>query len=158
MRDRSAGWIRSAAKAVIIRDGQLLLTHCRDASGDWYALPGGGQQPEETLADCIARECREELGVDVSVGALLFVRDHIVANHDFSYVREAPHQIEHLFACEVPSDYQPASGDIPDTHQVGVEWMAHDALERVRVYPTWLREVMDPKRVEPLPIYWGDRG
>ena len=78
-------------------DGISDMVFFNPETGDWYALPGGGQEPEETLADCVARECREELGVDVRVGALLFVRDHIVANHDFSYVDEAPHQLEHLF-------------------------------------------------------------
>jgi len=150
------GWIRTAAKALIIRERRLLLTHCRDETGDWYALPGGGQEPEETLADCVARECREELGVDVRVGALLFVRDHIVANHDFSYVHEAPHQVEHLFACEVPGDYEPSSGAEPDSAQIGVAWLGLEELRAARVYPSWLREVLDPEREGALPIYWGD--
>jgi hypothetical protein len=35
--------IRNSAKAIVIRDGYLLSIRNRDADGDWYILPGGGQ-------------------------------------------------------------------------------------------------------------------
>jgi len=34
--------IRNSAKAIIIRDGCLLLIRNRDEEGDWFTLPGGG--------------------------------------------------------------------------------------------------------------------
>ncbi len=100
-------WIRTAVKAVIVRDGRMLLNHCRNAGGEYYALPGGGQRVGETLDAALVRECEEELGVRVEVGPLRFVRDHIVAHHRHSYVTEAPHQLEHLFVCRLPE------GDLP---------------------------------------------
>lgn len=148
--------IRTAAKAIVIRDGRLLLTHCRDDSGDWYALPGGGQQPGETLCDALVRECREEIGAEVVVERLLFVRDYIAANHDFSYLEEASHQVEHLFECRVPDDYEAGNGPHPDSHQVGVVWLGHAELRRARVYPSRLHQLVDPSAARPIPVYWGD--
>ena len=41
--------IRSSVKAVIIRDGRILLQRCRFASeAICYLFPGGGQKFEET--------------------------------------------------------------------------------------------------------------
>lgn len=152
------GRVRSAAKAVIVRDGCLLLIHCRDESGDWYGLPGGGQEEGEPLEETIVRECREEIDTEVEVVGLRFVRDYIVANHDFSYLDEANHQVEHLFECRVPDDYEPHSGPGADRAQVGVVWLDAAALAAARVYPEKLRELIDLERSATLPIYWGDVG
>ena len=37
---------------------------------------GGKQQPDETLADCLARELQEELGVEAAIGAPFGVYRH----------------------------------------------------------------------------------
>jgi len=150
------GEVRTAAKALIVRDGRVLLNHCRDETGDWYALPGGGQRTGETLFETVVRECREEIGAEVEVVGLRFVRDLIVANHSFTYLEEAPHQVEHLFECRVPEDYEPACGPGPDSTQVGVVWLDAEMLARVRVYPGLLRDVLDSGRSARLPVYWGD--
>lgn len=148
--------IRTAAKAIIIRDGRLLLTRCRDDAGDWYGLPGGGQQVGETLSEALVRECREEIGAEVVVERLLFVRDYIAANHEFSYLEEAVHQVEHLFACRLPDGYKAANGPHPDVHQVGVEWLGHADLRRARVYPSRLHQLVEPSAARTIPVYWGD--
>ena len=61
--------------AGILRDarGRILLarrTQGRDLAGLWE-FPGGKHEPDETPAGALARELREELGVDVDVGAPL---------------------------------------------------------------------------------------
>jgi 8-oxo-dGTP diphosphatase len=150
------GKVRTAAKALIVRNGRLLLLHCRDGSGDWYALPGGGQDEGEPLDETLRRECREEIGAEIEVLGLRFVRDHIVANHSFTYLQEAAHQVEHLFECRVPEGYRAANGPGADNAQVGVVWLDAAQLASVRVYPGKLREWLDPARRGSLPTYWGD--
>lgn len=54
---------RTAARGVILRDGQLLLVHT-DA-GD-YKFPGGGIEPGETLEAALIREVLEETGYQVT--------------------------------------------------------------------------------------------
>ena len=157
LREReSVGRIRMAAKAVIVEDGRILLNHCRDSSGEWYALPGGGQEQGETLAETLVRECREEIGTAVEVQRLLFVREIIVANHSFTYLEEAAHQVEHLFACQLPDGYRPHCGPGADAAQIGVRWMDRSALEGARVYPRRSRELIDPALWSEWPVYWGD--
>ena len=52
--------IREGSRAVIERDGKLLLTY-EKVSG-WWLLPGGGLEVGETPAMCCVREVEEETG------------------------------------------------------------------------------------------------
>ena len=76
--------VRTSAKAVIRQDAQLLTIVHGEGAQRWYSLPGGGQNRGETLTEALRRECREEIGCDVVVGPLLFVRDYIARNHEFA--------------------------------------------------------------------------
>jgi mutator protein MutT len=60
--------------AVIERDGRFLITKRQKGvhlEGLWE-FPGGKCDPGETLVACLARELREELDVDVTVGEEVF--------------------------------------------------------------------------------------
>lgn len=61
------------AAALVFRDGKLLITQrYPDAHlGGLWEFPGGKREPNETFEECLARELREELGVEVAVGELL---------------------------------------------------------------------------------------
>jgi len=45
------GQIRNSAKAIIIKDGKLLCTKNKNKFGIFYLLPGGGQEPFETIIE-----------------------------------------------------------------------------------------------------------
>ncbi len=60
-------------QAAILRGGELLLLHCRLPGGEsFWLLPGGGREPGEGAAAALAREVREELGVAVAVGGVVY--------------------------------------------------------------------------------------
>ncbi len=68
---------RLAAYALILRGDDVLLTRISPRgfhSGSW-TLPGGGVDHGETPAESLAREVREECGLDAEVGELLTVHD-----------------------------------------------------------------------------------
>ncbi len=58
--------------AIIFRDGKLLIAQRHTAShlGGLWEFPGGKREPGETSEQCLVREIREELGVEISVGEL----------------------------------------------------------------------------------------
>lgn len=58
---------------LIFRSGKLLITqrHAGAHLGGLWEFPGGKREPGETFEQCLVRELREELGVDVQVGELL---------------------------------------------------------------------------------------
>jgi 8-oxo-dGTP diphosphatase len=53
------------AAAAVIRDDRLLLVSKR-AAPDVFYLPGGKPEPGESAEDCVRREVREELGVELA--------------------------------------------------------------------------------------------
>src|SRR5688572_31725203 len=84
------------AAGLIFRAGKLLITQRRaDAHlGGLWEFPGGKREAEESFAECLARELREELGVEAR------------ATQRFESVTHAyPEKTVHLefFVCELMS-------------------------------------------------------
>ena len=58
---------------LVFRDGKLLITqrHKDSHLGGLWEFPGGKREANETFEECLVRELREELGIEVEVGELL---------------------------------------------------------------------------------------
>ena len=56
--------------ALIFRYGKLLITrrHAKSHLGGLWEFPGCKREAGETFEQCLVREIREELGVEISVG------------------------------------------------------------------------------------------
>jgi 8-oxo-dGTP pyrophosphatase MutT (NUDIX family) len=130
--------IRVAAKAVIVQDGEVLLTcnlHPDDPDGEFFLLPGGGQQYGEPLADCLLREVLEETGYSVEVGDVLWVRDYVGASHEFAAYEPDVHQVEVMFSCTIDRDRAPLPPTEEDPWQLSVEWVSASDLAGIRFFP-----------------------
>jgi 8-oxo-dGTP diphosphatase len=64
--------IIEVSAALIFRGGKLLITQRQVGAhlGGLWEFPGGKREPGETFEQCLFREIREELGVEISVGEL----------------------------------------------------------------------------------------
>jgi 8-oxo-dGTP diphosphatase len=124
--------LRNSAKALIMRDGCVLCTKNRDLLGDFYLLPGGGQNHGEALKDAVMRECYEEIGARIEVGNLFFVREYISANHELAEYDDSIHQIEFMFLCRLLEEPGSSSAASQDAMQTGIEWLPIDQLDKYR--------------------------
>lgn len=62
---------------VVIEDDRILLLDQDTDTGRNWSLPGGKVEEGEPLAAALVREMREETGLDVEPGRLLYVCDHL---------------------------------------------------------------------------------
>lgn len=127
--------IRVGVKAVIVREGQILLIgyDLDDGYGFHYNLPGGGVERGEGLREALRREVQEEAGAEVEVGRLLFVTEYVPARHDGKY---GPVQsLTVFFRCVLRPGSEPGQPqDLVDA-QEGVSWLPLSELPHAPLLP-----------------------
>ena len=129
--------VRVSPKAVIIEDDRLLTVHMEGSKGIYYMLPGGGHETGETLDDTLRRECIEEIGCDVQLGRVLWIRDYLEKNHEFADIRPGFHQLEIMFECTLLGE--PDMSTAGDTRQLGLAWIPLADIEEWPFWPKVLR-------------------
>ncbi|OPA73852.1 NUDIX hydrolase [Paenibacillus selenitireducens] len=146
--------IRNSAKAMIIQDHRILLTKNRDEQGEYYLFPGGGQEKYEQLRETVQRECMEELGCEVDVKDIVYVREYIGKHHEFAAWDADFHQVEFYFECTMTTNVDVTQATQLDNDQIGVEWVEISRLHEVRVYPKTLVKNLQDEALKPC--YIGD--
>ncbi len=149
----SDGRTRAATRALIVRDGELLVETNADDQRSWWSLPGGGQEFGETKHDGLVRECREEIGCEIVVGRFALALDYIGANHVFH--EDLFSQTEVYFWCTLAPGSQPRASFHPDDFQTGFRWVPIAELPGSPLFPravsAWLNA--DPAT---RPLWLGD--
>lgn len=149
--------VRNAARAVIIEDGRLLTVEMRHVEqGTFLVLPGGGQIHGETLEDALRRECREELGVEIEIGNVVYVREYLGWSHDFCQRHREFHQLEVVFRCRLARGERVSGHVIGDRNQIGVRWVPLAELRTANFFPAKLRELIQSEDFVIEPLYLGN--
>ena len=107
--------------ALIERDGHYLLARRSDIG--WWNLAGGGLEYGETLEQGLAREVREEIGVEVAVGRLVGV-----------YSKPQKREVVLTFLCHLsdPSAQPGVSDEVSETGWFAPEALPEDTLPKHR--------------------------
>ena len=97
---RGVDYIGVGVGAILVDgDGRLFLSRrgpqAKNERGLWE-FPGGSVEFGEQLAAALQREMREEYGIEISVGELLDVVDHILPE-------EGQHWVSPTFICRITS-------------------------------------------------------
>lgn len=132
---------RASARALIIKDGQILVMHRKRyslISGDWveyFSIPGGGIEKNELAKNAVIREMREEMGLHIENVKPIA---HSVSNN-FEH---------HVFTATVPAgedpqlqlDSEEAIYHHNDKNQFIPKWIEIDTLTKnnLRYYANYL--------------------
>ena len=118
----------SPATIVLIHDGERVLLTSKPGWGKRYSLVAGFLEPGESLEECVAREIREEVGVEVA---------------DIQYVSSQPWPFPQQIMVGFLARY--AGGDIEvDTSELAdARWFTRDTLPELPPPYTISRQIIE---------------
>jgi ADP-ribose pyrophosphatase YjhB (NUDIX family) len=123
-----SGWLGDAGAFVTDDEDRALLIRHEDDAERW-GTPGGGHEPDETIAETASREVREETGVDCALTGVYWARRKVIVHED------DPERKIHILTVIFEANYEGGGIDIGDDEIVDAEWFGeppdevHDFLE-----------------------------
>lgn len=127
---------RIVSRAVVYDPENEALLLVRNRDDDYWYIPGGGWEAErENILECAVREVKEETGLDVNIGRLLYVQefhasaDRIIFEPFFLATVEGSADLD---ANHVDTD--------PDGSVGEARWFTKEELGAVDVYPQAFKE------------------
>lgn len=120
--------VPSVVAVVTDDEGRVLLIHKTD--NNLWALPGGGHEIGESIADTVVREVKEETGYDVAVERVtgLYTNPRHVMAYDDGEVRQ---QFSIAFRARLLGGEPRTSSE-----SRAVEWVASEQLQRLDLHPS----------------------
>ena len=118
--------MKEVSAAIIIEDGKVLLA--RRAKGEklagYWEFPGGKREEGETIDECLVREIREELSLDIEVVGEFDTSDYkypggrirligLLAEIQNGVISKTVHDLVEWIDISSVLDYQLAPADIP---------------------------------------------
>jgi 8-oxo-dGTP pyrophosphatase MutT (NUDIX family) len=138
------------------RDGHVLVhraTHERI-----WTFPGGRAEVGETSTETLAREMREELGVEVQVGPLLWSVENF-----FRYERRDWHELGFYFRMELPESFPFHTEDIihriiDGKNELEFKWVpaTRAALTALDIPPYFIAGEIEDLPQNPRHLVWDD--
>jgi 8-oxo-dGTP pyrophosphatase MutT (NUDIX family) len=120
--------VPSVVAIVTDDDGRVLMIHKTD--NNLWALPGGGHEPGESIADTVVREVKEETGYDVEVETITgtYTNPHHVISYDDGEVRQ---QFSIAFRARLIGGQKQTSDESSE-----VEWLTAAQIENLDLHPS----------------------
>ena len=141
---------RVRVAAVIVQDGGILLVRHVKGDDTYWLLPGGGVEFGEALHEALAREVREETGLDVDPGDLIALSDSISPGAE-------RHIVNLYFLAERRAgELRPSE----DARVAEARFVPVDELAALRLYPDIREALLDavregfPRRAPYLGAGW----
>lgn len=136
---------RLAVKALIMRDGHVLMNRVIAADGTvLHGPPGGGQEHGEDQVTALQRECREEIGAEIQVHQVACVYEVRTEQRLRDGASIPPfHQVNVAYWCGLAEGEEPGPGSAPDPGQEGADWLPIGRLDEYEVHPPGLAQWLE---------------
>lgn len=128
MTDTQGLEVEVISRGLSIDDGRVLL--CRNVKHGYLYLPGGHVEFGETAAAALARELQEEAGIDINVGDLAFVHEHI-----FRQGRRVRHELNLVFHVELSTNQVESQEE-----KIAFEWAELRGISELDIRPEAVRQ------------------
>ncbi len=139
--------MKQSARAIVLKDGSLLLMKRFKMGQDYYTLLGGGieqgEQPEET----VVREVKEESGLVIDSPRLVYIED-----------AGDPFGIQYVFLCnyvsgepQLPKESEEAFWTTAGKNTYEPMWFPYEKLETIPFVSPLLKELLIRARQEGFP-------
>ena len=121
--------LRQAARAVVLDPAdRILLVRFDFPARRVWATPGGGLEPGETHEQAVARELREEAGLEAAeLGPWIWSRTHVIPFLDGS----ADGQVERYYLLRTPA-FEPVPAftteELASEYVTGIRWWTQQEL------------------------------
>ena len=139
-----------SAAALIVQEGRLLLVRHREAGKyDFWVPPGGGLRGSESILDCARRETREETGLAIEPGRVLYIQE---------FWDSATHFVKFFVLGRLLEGELTLSNRDPDeAFLVEARFLSRSELRERPVYPEVLKDAFwkDYKAEPPVTRYLG---
>lgn len=81
---------RVGCRGIVIKDSRMLISH--EVNADYYLIPGGGLEENETLEECCVREVCEETGYIVKTNCHFLTMNEYYEEYKY---------VSHYFICDI---------------------------------------------------------
>lgn len=138
---------RITTRGLIIRNNQLYAQRLKNRDGtekDFWCIPGGGLEPNESLHDGLRREMIEETGVTPDIGPLVLIQQYAENDREF---------IEFFFLVKNVNDF--ATINLEQTSHGMIEVAEHGfiSLQEIDLRPAFLMSVdLSTLDGSPVPV------
>jgi 8-oxo-dGTP pyrophosphatase MutT (NUDIX family) len=117
---------RVAIRVLIVQNDKVLLV--KEASDEWWALPGGGVDYDETVESSLAREVEEELGVPAKEVS----SDFQIAYYNIGNVVNGVPRMNLFFKASVPEELLEQTA-----HVAGWGWFRKNEFMKLAMNPSY---------------------
>lgn len=118
---------RKGCRGIVLRDKKLLLSHERNT--DYWLIPGGGLEADESLPECCEREVLEETGFYTKAGELFLTINEYYEEYRY---------VSYYFLYEILKEGEQHLTDAERVRGLVPAWLPiEEAFEIFKAYPSY---------------------
>lgn len=144
-------WFRYRAAAIIVEGGCVLFAG--NEVDDYYYSIGGGVHMNETAEEAVVREVLEETGVKYEVERLAVIHENFFEGAGGTLGDLKCHEVAFYFKMKSRGTKELHSNSVTCGNiKEEMHWIPIEELDKVRAFPTFLKEYLSEEHPEIVHI------